>query len=98
MDGGLRFAWDAHNIAHLAVHNVRPDEAEQALAGDVVDLDHSFTPDGEERWTAVGRTSAGRVLVVVWTMFEEGSYRPITAFPATKGLEAVYYRLTKGAI
>jgi uncharacterized DUF497 family protein len=96
MDGGLRFAWDTHNIAHLAVHDVRPDEAEHVLAGDLMDLDHNVTPGGEERWTAVGQTVAGRVLVIVWTILEDGSYRAITAYPATKGLEAVYFRLTKG--
>jgi hypothetical protein len=96
MNGGLRFAWDAYNISHLALHDVRPDEAEQALSGDVMDLEYLATPDGEERWVAVGQTSAGRLLVLVWTMLEGGAYRPITAYPATKGLEAVYYRLTKG--
>lgn len=96
MDGGLRFDRDARNIAHLGFHNVRPDEAEQALAGDLMDLEHNVTPDGEERWTAVGQTGAGRVLVIVWTTLEDGSHRAITAYPATKGLEAVYFRLTKG--
>jgi uncharacterized DUF497 family protein len=95
MYGGLRFDWDTLNITHLGSHNVRPDEAEQALAGDLMDLEHNVTPDGEERWTAVGQTTAGRVLVVVWTMLEDGSYRTITAYPATKGLEAVYFRATK---
>jgi uncharacterized DUF497 family protein len=76
---------------------VRPDEAEQVLAGDLMDLNHNATPDGEERWTAVGRTLTGRILVVVWTILEDGSHRTITAYPATKGLEAVYFCLTRGA-
>jgi uncharacterized DUF497 family protein len=96
MDGGLRFDWDSHNISHLALHNIRPDEAEQTLSGDVVDLDFNITKDGEQRWTAVGQTLAARILVIVWTILEDGAYRIITAFPATKGLEAVYFRLTKG--
>ena len=50
MNGDLRFAWDAHNIEHLALHNVRPGEAEQALAGELMDLDYRITPDGDERW------------------------------------------------
>src|SRR5260370_34427032 len=96
MGEGFLFDWDAHNIDHLAQHDVRPQEAEEALASDVMDLDHNITADGEERWTAVGQTLAGRLLVIVWTVLEDGSYRPITAYPATKGLEAVYFRLTKG--
>ena len=96
MDGGLRFDWDVHNAGHLAQHNVRPDEAEQALSGEIVDLDYRVTEDGEERWTAMGQTTAGRLLVVVWTVLDDGSYRPITAYPATKDLESVYYRAIQG--
>jgi uncharacterized DUF497 family protein/predicted DNA binding CopG/RHH family protein len=81
MDGGLRFDWDTHNITHLGSHNVRPDEAEQVLAEDLADLEHNVTPESEERWTAVGQTGAGRVLVIVWTMLEDGSSRTIAAYP-----------------
>ena len=97
MDGGQRFAWDAHNIGHLARHKVRREEVEQALSSDVVDLDYRVTADGEERWTALGQTASGRVLVIVWTVLEDGSYRPVTAYPATKRLESVYRRLIQGA-
>ncbi len=96
MDGGLRFNWDAHNIRHLALHHVGIQEAEQALAGELMDLNYSVTAGGEERWTAAGQTEAGRILVIVWTVLEDGSHRAITSYPATKGLEAVYLRLTKG--
>lgn len=85
MEGGLRFAWDPHNIAHLAQHNVQPEEAEQALAGEIMDLDYRITEDGEDRWTAVGETAAGRTLVIVWTVLDDGSYPPITAYPIHKG-------------
>jgi uncharacterized DUF497 family protein len=96
MDGGLRFDWDTHNIRHLALHHVRPEEAEQVLSGELMDLNHAVTAGGEERWTAAGQTAAGRILVIVWTVLEDGAYRAITSYPATKGLEAVYLRLTKG--
>ena len=62
-----------------------------------MDLDYRVTEDREERWTAMGQTTAGRVLVIVWTMLDDGSYRPITAYPATKALESVYYRVIRGA-
>jgi hypothetical protein len=38
MDGGLRLDWDVHNTDHLAQHDVHPEEAEQALSGDVLTL------------------------------------------------------------
>jgi len=96
VDGGLRLDWDVHNGGHLARHNVRPEEAEQALSGGIVDLDYRMTDDGEERWTAMGQTAAGRLLVIVWTVFDDGSYHPITAYPATKDLEFVYRRAIQG--
>jgi uncharacterized DUF497 family protein len=97
VNGGLRFEWDIHNIGHLARHNVRPEEAEQALSGEIVDLDYSVTRDGQERWTAMGQTTAGRILVIVWTVLDDGVYRPITAYPAIKALEVIYYRVIQGA-
>lgn len=93
MDGGLRLDWDVHNGGHLARHNVRPEEVEQALSGEIVDLDYRVTEDGEERWTAMGQTAAGRLLVIVWTVLDDGYYRPITAYPATKALRSVYHRV-----
>jgi uncharacterized DUF497 family protein len=81
----------------LARHNVRPEEAEQALSGEIVDLDYSVTRDGQERWTAMGQTTAGRILVIVWTVLDDGVYRPITAYPAIKALEVIYYRVIQGA-
>ncbi len=89
----MRFEWDDHNISHLAQHHVQPEEAEQVLSGDLLDLDYRVTKDGEERWTAVGQTAAGRLLVIVWTVLDEGVYRTITAYPATKGLRSIYRRL-----
>jgi len=96
VEGGLRFAWDSFNITHVARHDVRPEEFEQALSGEIMELNYYVSENGEERWTAVGETLSGRVLVVVWTVFDDGSYRPITGYPATKGLEAVYRRLRQG--
>jgi uncharacterized protein len=96
MDGGLRFDWDVRNTDHLARHDVQPEEAEEVLSGDIMDLDYRVTQDGEERWTALGPTASGRFLVIVWTMLDDGSYRPITAYPASEGLQSVYRRLSQG--
>jgi uncharacterized DUF497 family protein len=96
VDGGLRFDWDVHNVGHLARHYVRPEQVEQALSGQIVDLDYRITEDGEERWTAMGQTTDGSLLVIVWTVLDDGSYRPITAYPVTKVLESVYHRVIQG--
>jgi uncharacterized DUF497 family protein len=98
VDGGLRFDWDVHNVGHLARHGVRPEDAEQALSGQIVDLDYCVTENGEERWTAMGQTTDGRIPVIVRTLLDDGgSYRPITAYPATKALESVCRRVVQGA-
>jgi uncharacterized DUF497 family protein len=76
----LQFAWDTHNRGHLGRHNVRPEEAEQALRGDILDLDYKVTEEGEPRWTAIGRTIGGRILVIVWTVLRDGRYRPFRHF------------------
>jgi uncharacterized DUF497 family protein len=81
VDGGLWFDWDVHNVGHLARHDVQPAEVEQALSGEIVDLDYRVTEDGEERWTAMGQTTAGHLLVIVWTILDDGSYRPIYGLP-----------------
>ena len=63
-----------------------------------MDLDYCVTEDGEERWTAMGQTTDGRILVIVWTVLDDGvSHRPITAYPATTALESVYRRVIQGA-
>jgi uncharacterized DUF497 family protein len=70
--GGLRFDWDVHNVGHLARHGVRPEDAEQALSGQILDLDYGVAENGEERWTAMGQATDGRILVIVWTVLDDG--------------------------
>ena len=58
----LQFERDEHNIRHVAAHNVTPEEPEQVLLGDSLEV--NFDPDrnGEERWTYLGETERGRIL------------------------------------
>ena len=89
--GEAEFDWDAANRGHLARHNVSPGEAEQAILDPhaiVVEIESSI---GEERTKAVGMTASGRVLAVVFTLRGE-AIRPITAYAAPGGLEALYFR------
>ncbi|HXB74510.1 MAG TPA: BrnT family toxin [Candidatus Acidoferrales bacterium] len=63
----LVFDWDEANVAHVARHNVMPEEVEQVFANDPMDLCVEVV-DGEECYTGVGHTNRFRVLVRVWTM------------------------------
>ena len=64
------FEWDAGNaLKVMAHHNVSPGECEQAFfAGPfAVKFDDKHST-GEGRWQALGRTSAGRALFLVFTV------------------------------
>ena len=84
----LIFDWDEANEAHVARHNITPEEVEQVFANDPMDLGADVV-DGEERYTAVGQTKRLRVLVLVWTMRGD-AIRPITAFDASERLATRY--------
>jgi uncharacterized protein len=90
----LAFDWDAANRDHIARHRVSPEEAEQVIENDPLDID-AETVDGEERITSIGRTDQDRFLVVITTLWETG-LRVVTAFPAPKGLIDLYF-IQKGA-
>jgi len=77
----IEFDWDDGNRSHLAAHAVVPDEAEQLLGNDPVDVDFGVV-HGEDRYRSVGVTDLGRLLSVVWTV-RRGKVRVITAFPAS---------------
>jgi uncharacterized DUF497 family protein len=67
MDEAIRFDWDKANTEHIALHGVKPEEAEQALENDPVDLDYEVV-ETEDRWTSIGHTDRLRVLKLVWTL------------------------------
>jgi uncharacterized DUF497 family protein len=83
------FDWDDANIAHIARHNITPAEAEAVLLADPYDLDYQVR-NGEERVEQIGATGAGRILAVVTTV-RRGKTRVVTAYPATKRQQAVYF-------
>jgi len=61
---------------------VRPEEAEEALTDSRRLVLRTRSQRGEERWTALGATEAGRILFVVFTR-RRGGVRVITARDAT---------------
>jgi len=80
------FHWDDANRGHLALHNVTPEEAEQAILDPDAVLLEIQTGGEEERTKALGITKAGRILTVVVT-FRGDAIRPITAYTATRRLQ-----------
>jgi hypothetical protein len=93
MNEAIRFDWDKANTEHIARHGVKPEEAEQALENDPVDLDYEVV-EAEDRWTSIGHTDRLRVLKLVWTLRGD-IVRVVTALDASKN-EAQEYLQAKG--
>jgi uncharacterized DUF497 family protein len=72
------FDWDAANVGHVMLHGVTPFEVEEAAVRPHVTF-RARTVAGEERWKLFGRTSAGRYLVVVFTIRGK-LFRTVTAY------------------
>jgi len=66
----IEFDWDEANIGHVARHSVLPEEAEQVILNDPVDVGMEIV-EGEERYLNLGATVQGRVLLVVTTWRED---------------------------
>lgn len=82
--------WDEANRLHLKRHSVSPEEAQEViLDADAIFLEIQFDT-GEERTKALGMTRSGRMLEVVFT-FRNEALRPITAYPASKRLQDLYF-------
>jgi uncharacterized DUF497 family protein len=91
----VEFEWDAANRRHLAEHDVQPEEAEQVLLNNPIDLER-HNRNGEERIVHVGATDAGRILVAVST-FLGMKIRVITAWPAKERLRRYWLSLRSGS-
>jgi uncharacterized DUF497 family protein len=82
------FDWDEGNIAHIAEHGVFPDEAEEVVLNNPLDIDYRVE-DGEVRVRQVGETAEGRILAVATT--ERGNLiRVVTAYDASPFLRSTY--------
>src|SRR5258708_24192858 len=66
----IEFDWDEANIGHAAHHSVVPEEAEQVILNDPVDLGMEIV-DGEERYLNLGATGRHRILLAVTTWRED---------------------------
>ena len=88
MPQAIEFDWDPANVGHLARHKVRPEEAEQVIMNDPLDLGAEIV-GGEERFLNLGSTNSGRLLLVV-TTWRQHRIRVVTAFVPAKRLARFY--------
>ncbi len=87
----LVFHWDDNNRIHIAKHGITPEEAEQIVNDEPIDITVHLR-NGEERTVQIGKTDASRVLLVVTTWRDE-KVRVVTASPAGKKSRELYSRL-----
>jgi hypothetical protein len=88
------FDWDSENIGHIAKHNVAPEEAEEVILGDPLDIGFDVI-DGEERWSYLGETNDGRILWTTITLRGK-RMRVVTAFEPEKHWKVFYLEETAG--
>ncbi|MGA2168220.1 MAG: BrnT family toxin [Terracidiphilus sp.] len=93
MDNSI-FDWDSENIGHIAKHNVAPEEAEEVILGDFLDIGFDVV-DGEERWSYLGETNDGRILWTTITLRRK-RMRVVTAFEPEKHWKVFYLEETAG--
>lgn len=75
-----RLLWDTWNVAHIARHQVLPDEVVEVCEGD---FSERLTYGG--RFLLVGPTRHGRMCAVVLESTEQANvFYPVTARPASR--------------
>jgi uncharacterized DUF497 family protein len=81
----LIFDWDEANQRYLARHKVTPQEAEEVVLGDPLDIELQTAEGsgGEERILHVGETCKGRILELVST-WRGGKARILSAWDAPR--------------
>ena len=82
------FDWDEANISHIARHNITPEEVEQVLVNDPVDLGEQ-SENTERKFIQVGLTQEARCLAVV-TTWRRDRLRVVTAYDAPRWMQKLY--------
>jgi uncharacterized DUF497 family protein len=88
----MEFEWDEANRAHLALHNVTPDEFEQLFRHQR--FEQAVTRKGESRTWCLGQTDAGRLINAVYTD-RGGRVRAVTAFTMNRKERKFYEEFQK---
>lgn len=83
------FEWDDANREHIARHNIAPEEVEQVLWNDPLDLGVQYDESDGIRLPHLGETDTGRILVVISTQRDD-LIRPVTAWDASRGDRNLY--------
>ncbi len=86
----MEFDWDDRNIDHIALHNVSPEEAEDA----VLDPKRISFPAHSGNYGVIGQSAAGRKLVVIFT-YTSSRVRVITARDLSTREKKSHKRRTK---
>jgi len=89
------FDWDSANIRHIAEHDVSPEEAEEIILGDPMEMDFERSAEGEDRWTYIGETNQAQVFQVVITL-RDNRIRVITAYQPTRRDKLLYLAIKAG--
>jgi len=82
------FDWDKHNGAHLARHEVTPQEVEEVFSRPSV-IEKDEPANDEDRFLIHGTTARGRYLPVAFTERKD-RIRPITAWDMTRKDRELY--------
>ena len=83
-----RLIWDEWNVAHIARHNVIPQEVEEACQGTYISYE-SY----DQRFEVIGATQHGRILTLILDPEpEQGVYYVVTAHTAGKKDRALYQK------
>jgi uncharacterized protein len=83
------FDWDSANIGHIAEHDVTPEEAEEVVLGDPMEMDFERNAESEDRWTYIGETKQAEIFQVVITLRGD-RIRVVTAYQPTKRDKLLY--------
>ena len=89
----MQFDWDQANLDHIERHGVTRAEGEEAMAGQLL-YGPPYLRGVEQRASVHGRTRAGRILKVAFTMRGE-RLRVVTAHTAKKRERKVYEQFEK---
>ena len=82
------FDWDDANILHLAERDVMPEEAEEVILDEPLNVGFDVV-NGEERWSYLGETNDGRILWITVTLRSK-RVRVVTAFEPEKRWKVFY--------
>lgn len=87
----VEFEWDDANLDHIALHGVEPEECEDAFINPGRQPFNTYSTANETRYGIVGRSNAGRILIVVFTLRSQ-FIRVVTARDASVREKRQYRR------